>query len=68
MKSTVSWDITVEVHQRFGVRNRLYLQGRRISQARNQHEAAQHQNLWENEGKDLLFLKPPRRVAVSFTL
>jgi hypothetical protein len=41
-KSTVFWDITLcsplNVNRRFGGTYRLYLQGRRISHARTQHE------------------------------
>jgi hypothetical protein len=43
MKSIIFWDITrcspLEVSRRFGGTCRLHLQGRRISQARNQREA-----------------------------
>jgi hypothetical protein len=43
MKSSIFWDITpyspMKVNWRFGGICRLHLQGRRISRARNQHEA-----------------------------
>jgi hypothetical protein len=39
MKSTIFWDITpLKVNRRFGGINRLHLQGRRISRARNHRE------------------------------
>jgi hypothetical protein len=41
-KSSLFWDITqcspLKVNRRFGGTCRLHFQGRRISQARNQHE------------------------------
>jgi hypothetical protein len=43
MKNSVFWDTKpyspLKVNRRFGETCRLYLQGRRISQARNQREA-----------------------------
>jgi hypothetical protein len=43
MKSSVFWDITpfspLKVNRRFGGTRRLHVQGRRISQARNQRKA-----------------------------
>jgi hypothetical protein len=39
MNSSVFWDLTPCSHQRFGGTCHLHLQGRRISQARNQHES-----------------------------
>jgi hypothetical protein len=43
IKSTIFWDITpcspLNVNRRFGGTYRLYLQGRRISQTRNQRES-----------------------------
>jgi hypothetical protein len=43
MKSSTFWDITpfnpLKVNRRFGEKSRLHLEGRRISQARNQREA-----------------------------
>jgi hypothetical protein len=43
MKSTIFWDITpcslLKVNRRFGGTYRLYIQGRRISRARNQRES-----------------------------
>jgi hypothetical protein len=48
VKSIILWDITpcspLEVSRRFGGTYRLYLQGRRISRARNQSEAGR--KLW----------------------
>jgi hypothetical protein len=50
MKSSarIFWDITpyspMKVNQRFGRTRRLHLQGRRISQARNQLESRRRQN------------------------
>jgi hypothetical protein len=46
--SPISWDITpcslLKVNRRFGGKRRLHLQGRRISQARNQRESS-----WQSE-------------------
>jgi hypothetical protein len=46
MKSSVFWDMTpcspVKVNQRFGIS--AHLQGRSVSQARNQHEAGSKQS------------------------
>jgi hypothetical protein len=43
MKSTIFWNITpcspLRVNRRFGGTHRLHLQGRKISQARNQRES-----------------------------
>jgi hypothetical protein len=43
MKSTIFWDITpcspLSVNRRFGGTYRLYLQGKKISSARNQRES-----------------------------
>jgi hypothetical protein len=48
LKSSVIWDITLrsplEVNRRFEETCRLHLQNRRISQARNQHEAGSKQS------------------------
>jgi hypothetical protein len=51
MKSSIFWDITprspLKVNRRFGGTYRLHLQGRRISQARNQREADNKHILFE---------------------
>jgi hypothetical protein len=51
MKTSVFWDITpcnpLKVGRRFGGTCRLHHQGRRISQARNQHEAGSKQSLYK---------------------
>jgi hypothetical protein len=48
VKSSFFWDITqcglLNVNRRCGGRYRLHLQGRRISQTRNQHEAGSRQS------------------------
>jgi hypothetical protein len=48
MKGSIFWDITpcspLEVNRRFGGKCRLYLQGRRISEVRNQREAGGKQS------------------------
>jgi hypothetical protein len=48
MKSSVFWDImpcsSVKVNQRFGGTYRLHLQGQKVSQARNKHEAGSKQS------------------------
>jgi hypothetical protein len=47
-KNPIFWDITpcspLKVDRRFGVSYRIHLQVRRISQARNQHEARSKQS------------------------
>jgi hypothetical protein len=47
-KGSILWDITlyslVKVNGRFGGTYRLNLQGQRVSQARNQHEAGTEQS------------------------
>jgi hypothetical protein len=59
MKSSVFWDITpcgpLKVNRHFGGTFRLHLHGRRISQARNQHESK-----WQAER----ILRPWRRQHV----
>jgi hypothetical protein len=47
MKCSIFWDITtcspLKINRRFGGICRLHIQGRRISQARNQREAGSNQ-------------------------
>jgi hypothetical protein len=51
MKSSVFWDImpcsSLKVGRRFGETYRLHLQGRRISQTRNQGEAGSKPSLYK---------------------
>jgi hypothetical protein len=50
MKISIFWDVMscspLKVNRRFGGTCRLHLQGWRISQARNQHEAGGRQSSW----------------------
>jgi hypothetical protein len=56
LKRSVFWDITpyspLKINRRFG-RTCLHLQGRRISQARNQHESG-----WQAEPRNVSWLSP----------
>jgi hypothetical protein len=61
MKRPIFWDITqcspLKDSRRFEGTCRIFLQGRRISQARNLHEVRSKQNEWSRWGRNF----PPKR-------
>jgi hypothetical protein len=65
MKSTIFWDkmqcIQLTVNRRFGGTSRLHLQGRRVSQTRNQRES-----MWQAE--PTIYVRFEVLIAVSLKI
>jgi hypothetical protein len=82
IKSTIVWDITpcspLKVNRSFGVTYRLHLQGRRISQERNQmasrallatwfHAGFLHSLFFDPEDRGAMFLRNVGWISTNYT-